>query len=272
MPAAQPRPTTPYSALQQTVAATLVICLWGCSTTPPAKRDAANQAVVTETAVVGRLVVTRAGADQTPYSSTEDHSLCLVPDGATARQAQQGMRAATLDADGTFHAQLPPGNYKLYSQHRIAATQWIAVLPMAQLSVTSLGGGELAYAGTLRVELEAPAEGSHMKSWTTAVRQVPIKLTDERQQVATSPDMRLVPALLHVKANVALAQTQATLQPCAPSTLASAATAGQSAKQQGAEAAKVVLAALLLIPLLAIVVVLGVLSGGGGGSLKFPNM
>jgi hypothetical protein len=182
------------------------------------------------------------------------------------------MRATTLDADGNFHAQLPPGNYKLYSQHRISATQWVAVLPMAQLNVTSLSGSELAYAGTLRVELEALAEGSHTKSWTTAVRQVPIKLTDQRQQVTTSPDMRLVPALLHVKANVALAQTQATLQPCGPSTLAGAATAGQSAKQQGAEGAKIVLAALLLIPLLAIVVVLGVLSGGGGGSLKFPNM
>jgi hypothetical protein len=267
MPAARPRPITHYSALQQTVAATLVVCLCGCSTTPPAKSDAATQAAGTETAVVGRLVLTRAGADQTPYSSTEDHSLCFVPDDVTARQAEQGMRAATLDADGTFHAQLPPGNYKLYSQHRIAATQWVAVLPMAQLNVTSLGGSELAYAGTLRVELEA----SHTKSWTTAVRQVPIKLTDERRQVTTSPDIRLVPALLHVKANVALAQTQATLQPCRPSTLAGVSTAGQSAKQQGAEVAKVVLLTLLLIPLVAIVVVLGVLSGGGGGSLKFPN-
>jgi len=266
MSTAQPRLSTSYSGLQQTVAATLIICLCGCSTTSPAKKEAATQGVYTETTVIGRLVLTRAGADQTPHSSTEDNSLCLVPDGVSARQAEQGMRPAALDADGTFHAQLLPGSYKLYSQHRIAAKQWVAVLPMAQLSVTSLGRSEVAYAGTLRVEFGAASEGPHAKSWTTAARQVPIELIDERQRVTTSPGTQLVPELLHVRANVALAQTQPALQPCAPSTLA-----GADTKQQAAEAGKIVLVALLLIPLIAIVVVLGVLTGGGGGSLKFPN-
>jgi hypothetical protein len=215
---------------------------------------------------VGRLVLVRSGVDQIPYASTTDHALCFVPDGVPPAQAQKGLRAATLEADGTFRAQLPPGDYKLYSQHRLSQTQWLAILPMATLTVSARGAGEVEYAGTLRLNIEQRTQATPSKGWTTAVRQVPITLTDESKQQALGPDTRLSPALLRLQANVALAQTQPELQACTPQELLA-----QPGKKDDASVAKGMLGALLLIPLVAIVVVLAMLSGGGGGSLQFPN-
>jgi hypothetical protein len=269
MPAAHAQRPASYSALEQVVAAVLIVCLWGCATTPPPpKPGEVPRTTGTEAAVVGRLVLTRAGVDQTPYRTTADHALCFVPDGVSYEQARSGVRPATLETDGTFKALLAPGDYKLYSQHRLSQTQWIAVLPMAKLTVSSLRAGEIAYAGTLRMDIEQAFQPQAAKSWTREVKQVPIMLADESRGLALGPDARPIPALLQLQANIALAQPQHEVQACAARTLLP-----EEAKRQDANAlAKGVLAGLLLVPLVAIVLVLALLSGGGGGSLKFPNM
>jgi len=264
----QPQRPSSYSVLQQVVAGALILSTWGCATTPaPPKPGQPVPTTRKETAVVGRLVVVESGVDQTPYASTADQALCFVPDGVTPERTEKGVRAATFDADGTFRVLLPPGNYKLYAQYRISQSQWLAILPMAKLTVSRRHAAEVEYAGTLRVEIEPATQAHPSKSWTAEVRQVPITLTDDSQQQSLGPDTRLIPALLHLESNVALVQPQHALQACSARGLFA-----QPAKTQGADVAKGVLAALLLIPLLAIVVVLGVVSGGGGGSLKFPNM
>jgi hypothetical protein len=255
----QRKPVTSYSALEQAVAWLLVVSLWGCATVPPPPRAGEPvRSTSTDTAVVGRLILVRSGTDQTPYRSTADHALCFVPDNVDYDQARKGVRSATIEPDGTFKALLPPGDYKLYSQHRLSSTEWLAVLPLVKLSVSSRSADEVEYAGALRLELEQAMQTRPPKKGTPEVREVPIAVADESQQQSRSLDAKFVPALLQVQANVALAQPQQDRHACSARELFP-----QEAKKADAQVAKGVLAGLLLIPLLAIVVVVGVLTGGG---------
>jgi len=206
MSTAQRKPVTSYSTLEQTVAWLLVVSLGGCVTVPPPpKAGEPVRTTSTDTAVVGRLVLVRSGADQTPYRSTADHALCFVPDAVDYEQAKKGVRSATIESDGTFKALLPPGDYKLYSQHRLYPTEWLAVLPLVKLSVSSRSPGEVEYAGTLRLDVEQAMQSRPPKKRSPDVREVPISLADESQQQSRSMDAKLVPALLQLQADVAFA-------------------------------------------------------------------
>jgi hypothetical protein len=255
----QPKPVTSYSALEQGVAWLLVVSLWGCAAVPaPPRAGEPLRSTSTDTAVVGRLILVRSGTDQTPYRSTADHALCFVPDNVDYDQARKGVRSATIEPDGTFKALLPPGDYKLYSQHRLSPTEWLAVLPLVKLSVSSRSADEVEYAGALRLEVEQAMQTRAPKKGTPEVREVPIAVADESQEQSRGLAAKFVPALLQLQADVALAQPQQERHACSARELFP-----QQAKKADADVAKGVLAGLLLIPLLAIVVVVGVLTGGG---------
>jgi hypothetical protein len=215
---------------------------------------------------VGRLVLVRSGADQIPYRSTADHALCFVPD--DFERAKKGVRAAAIEMDGTFKALLPPGDYTLYSQHRIDTVGWLAVLPVAKLSVSSRGPVEIEYAGTLRLNLDQAVQPSAAKAGQPDVRPVPVSLSDEGQQAARNLGVnagqtaQLVPALLQVQADVAFSEPRMHRATCTARELFP----GES-KEQDKKVASGILGALLLIPFAVLVVITAPL--WMGGSVKF---
>jgi hypothetical protein len=252
-----------YSALQQAVAGLLVVSLWSCATVPPAPR--AGEPVYTtrtDTAVVGRLVLVRSGTDQTPYRSIADHALCFVPD--DFEHAKKGVRAATIETDGTFKALLPPGDYKLYSQHRIDPVGWLAVLPVAKLGVSSRSPVEIQYAGTLRLNLDQAVQAGASKSGKPDVRPVPVAVSDESEQQArnlgASPGqaLQLVPGLIQVQSDIAFGEPRQNRAACSTRELYPG-----EVKEEDKKVAYGVLGVLLLIPIAALALITAPLWIGG---------
>jgi hypothetical protein len=215
---------------------------------------------------VGRLVLVRSGVDQTPYRSTADHALCFVPD--DFEHARRGVRAAAIEMDGTFKALLPPGDYKLYSQHRIDTVGWLAVLPVAKLSVSSRTPYEIEYAGTLRLNLDQAVQLGAAATRKPDVRPVPAAVSDESQQASrdlganAAQALQLIPALLQVQADVGFAEPRQNRAACTARELYPG-----EMKEQDKKVAAGVLGFLLLIPLAALVVITAPL--WMGGSVKF---
>jgi hypothetical protein len=196
-----------------------------------------------------------------------DHALCFVPD--DFERAKKGVRAATIEADGTFKALLPPGDYKLYSQHRIEGVGWLAVLPLAKVSVSSPGPAEIEYAGTLRLDLDQAVRAGARKTGTPDVRPVPVAVSGESEQMVRSlgaspgQALQLVPALIQVQADVAFAEPRQNRAGCTARQLYSEATTEEDKK-----VALGVVGVLLLIPLAVLVVITAPLWLGGKIDIK----
>jgi hypothetical protein len=259
-----------YSTLQQFIAGCLILSLWGCATVPsPPKAGEPLRSTYTDTAVVGRLVLVRSSVDQTPYKSLADNALCFVPDGVVYEEAKKGVRAGTIELDGTFKALLPPGDYKLYSQHSMSKGDWLAVLPLVKLKVSKPNLDEINYAGTLRVDLDQTSQPRPVKAGRHDVRLVPVSVSDEMQQqaigqgAATWQGVKVVPELLQVEANVAFVEPKSQRTPCTARQLFP-----EAAKDEDKNVAKGVLVGLLVLPLLAIVLVVGVVLSPGFGTIK----
>lgn len=254
MSTARHRRNSAYSSLQQAVASLLLASLWGCATVPPPPRAGEPvRSTRTDTAVLGRLVLVRSGIDLTPYASTADHALCFVPD--DFEHARKGVRAATIAPDGTFKALMPPGEYKLYSQHRVDGVGWLAVLPVARLTVSSRGPLEIEYAGTLRLDLDPAIQVGAPMAEKPDVRPARISVSDESEQQARSlgaspgDALQLVPALLKVQSEVAFAEPRHSRAACTARELYPGET-----KEAENKIAKGTLGVLLLIPMAALVV------------------